>query len=642
MQSCKFLHLVHKTKQQPMKIIIFLWLLLASTVLGYAREAPLTVPSKVEAVTVFLQGAQVARTVRISLRPGDYQYRLENLSPYIDPQSIRVKAPGDFIIKSVFFQRNYLDSTQQSDEQQALAIRLDSLRHRIARQQANVAVLNEEEALLMANRTLSGANESVSITQLEAVANFFRTRLTELKHQQTTINFALEALENERQRVAQQQNRLSAQPEEPSGEIIVTVLSEQPETVVLEVSYTVGQASWYPTYDVRVTDVESPVRLVYKANVHQRTGEDWNEVKLTFSNANPQQNNTRPILSPWLVDFYRPAANRRPVSSLPYADYYAGSQVRGQVTSVAGESVPGANVMVKGTTVGTVANVDGYYQLALPQNAQALVFSSIGYHPQEVPVYGEEINVALKENVQALEEVVVVGYEAELQGRVAGVAVKESEARQKSVPVSQVVQPTTVSFSVAIPYTIPSDGENYTVDMQNLSIPAAYEYFCAPKLGTDVFLTALVTDWEQHNLMAGEANIFFEDTFVGRSVLDVDQPSDTLTVSLGKDLGISVSRTRMDDYTEKNFFGTSRRERTGYEIALRSNKAQTVRIVVKDQVPVSTHEQIRITPLETTGADYDHQTGLLTWSLELPPAETKRLELAYEVKYPKGKQVVLD
>ncbi len=199
-----------------------------------------------------------------------------------------------------------------------------------------------------------------------------------------------------------------------------------------------------------------------------------------------------------------------------------------------------------------------------------------------------------------------------------------------------------MSFAVDIPYTVPSNGENYTVEMQDLSIPATYEYFTAPKVSETVFLTALITDWEPYNLMAGEASIFFEDTFVGRSVLDVDQPSDTLTVSLGQDRGISVSRTRVADYSEKNFFGTTRSEQVGYELTLRSNKAQAVSIVMEDQVPVSANEQIRVDVEETSKADYNEATGLLRWSLELPPAETKRLRLRYEVKYPKDERVDLN
>ncbi len=626
------------------KLLIALALGIVCT--GYVNGLPTPVTSRVMAVTVFLNGAQVTRATTITLPGGEAQYRLEKLSPYVDAQSIRVRAAGDLMIKSVFYQRNYLDTTQQSDENQALTTRLEELRRQIARQGARLVVLEEEEALLIANRTLGGRNESVTTAQLEAVADFFRERLTELKQQQTTLRFAIEDLKSEQQRLSRQRNGLNAEREEPSGEIIVTVRAEKRGTVDLEVSYTVAQAGWYPTYDVRVADVASPVQLLYQANVQQQTGEDWTEVKLTFSNANPQQNSTKPTLSPWYLDFYQPVAQRiRGAASLSNASV---GQVRGRVTDQAdGNSIPGANVLVQGTTVGTVANVDGQYQLALPQNAQALVFSSVGYVSQAVPIYGAEINVALENDIQALEEVVVTGYGSELQGRVAGVQVEKKKERQKPVPVSAVVQPTTVSFAVDIPYTIPSNGENYTVEMQDLSIPATYEYFTAPKVSKEVFLTALITDWQPYNLMAGEASIFFEDTFVGRSVLDVDQPDDTLTVSLGQDRGISVSRTRVADYSEKNFFGTTRSEQVGYEIALRSNKAQAVNIVVEDQVPVSTNEQIRVEVEESSSADYSEATGLLRWSFELPAAggpaaETKKLRFGYAVKYPKDKRVDLD
>ena len=83
---------------------------------GYAAPSPQLVASDVKSVTVFLDGAQVNRIARVSLQTGDVRYRLEQLSPYIDPQSIRVAAKGDLIIKSVFFQRNYLDSLQKTRE----------------------------------------------------------------------------------------------------------------------------------------------------------------------------------------------------------------------------------------------------------------------------------------------------------------------------------------------------------------------------------------------------------------------------------------------------------------------------------------------------------------------------------------------
>ncbi len=150
-------------------------LLIAVAVASHAAD-PTPVASRVESVTVFLTGAQVTRAARITLPVGETQYHLEKLSPYVDAQSIRVRAAGDLVIKSVFYQRNYLDTTQQSAENQALTSRMEELRRQIARQEARLAVLEEEEALLVANRTLGGNNEAITTAQLQAMADFSSAR----------------------------------------------------------------------------------------------------------------------------------------------------------------------------------------------------------------------------------------------------------------------------------------------------------------------------------------------------------------------------------------------------------------------------------------------------------------------------------
>src|SRR5690606_30097991 len=78
-------------------------------------------------------------------------------------------------------------------------------------------------------------------------------------------------------------------------------------------------------------------------------------------------------------------------------------QVTGQVTDEAGEAIPGATVLVKGTTTGTATDLDGGYQLSVPTDA-VLVFSFIGYQPQEVEVGNRsEINVTLVSDFASLE-----------------------------------------------------------------------------------------------------------------------------------------------------------------------------------------------------------------------------------------------
>ena len=112
--------------------------------------------------------------------------------------------------------------------------------------------------------------------------------------------------------------------------------------------------------------------------------------------------------------------------------------VTGSVTAEAdGMGLPGVNVLVKGSSTGTVTDVDGQYRLNVPNENDTLVFSSIGYLTQEVPVNGRSvIDISLAEDVQSLEEVVVVGY---------GTQKKENLTAAISNITSQEIQTTTHS-----------------------------------------------------------------------------------------------------------------------------------------------------------------------------------------------------
>jgi TonB-linked SusC/RagA family outer membrane protein len=118
--------------------------------------------------------------------------------------------------------------------------------------------------------------------------------------------------------------------------------------------------------------------------------------------------------------------------------------IRGKITSESGEPLVGATVVVKGTTIGTVTDLDGNYVLSnIPSGDVTLVVSYIGYISKEVPPGGDVVNVALKEDVVGLEEVVVIGYGAvkksDLTGSVSTVGSDEISAFP-SLNVAQAIQ----------------------------------------------------------------------------------------------------------------------------------------------------------------------------------------------------------
>ena len=177
------------------------------------------------------------------------------------------------------------------------------------------------------------------------------------------------------------------------------------------------------------------------------------------------------------------------------------------------------------------------------------------------------------------------------------------------------------------------------VDIRNYEMKADYRYAVAPKLDVDAFLMARATGWEEFSLLPGEANIFFEGTFVAKSFIDPNSIKDTLAISLGRDKRIVVKREKLKDFTSRKVIGGSQRASYAWEISLRNTKSESVRISVEDHIPVSQNKEIEVTLVDKGGAAYNANTGKLGWELTLQPNETRKLVYKFDVKYPKDKQV---
>ncbi len=106
---------------------------------------------------------------------------------------------------------------------------------------------------------------------------------------------------------------------------------------------------------------------------------------------------------------------------------YAQSTVSGTVTSSeSGEALPGVNVIVKGTTQGTVTDIEGNYNLSVPDNAETLSFTFIGFTSQDVAINGRStLDVQMGTDTKQLSEVVVTALGIERDERSLGYAVQE-------------------------------------------------------------------------------------------------------------------------------------------------------------------------------------------------------------------------
>ncbi|HBE40963.1 MAG TPA: SusC/RagA family TonB-linked outer membrane protein, partial [Bacteroidales bacterium] len=129
--------------------------------------------------------------------------------------------------------------------------------------------------------------------------------------------------------------------------------------------------------------------------------------------------------------------------------------VTGNITdSENGAPMPGVNIQVKGTTIGTISDAGGRYSIISPNQATVLVFSFIGYISQEIPVAGKSvIDVMLVPEVTSLEEVVVIGYGTQRKVNLTGavdVVTSENLASRPAAQTSQLLQGQAPSMMISL------------------------------------------------------------------------------------------------------------------------------------------------------------------------------------------------
>ncbi len=213
-------------------------------------------------------------------------------------------------------------------------------------------------------------------------------------------------------------------------------------------------------------------------------------------------------------------------------------------------------------------------------------------------------------------------------------------AKMESVQVQVNQNQLSSDFEIMNPYSIPSDGKEYQVDIQKYELKANYIYEATPKLDADAFLTAKITNWEDLSLTAGSANVYFDGAYVGATYFNPSQTGDTLTVSLGRDKKITIKREKLKDLSGSKLFGSNRERSFTYAISVKNGKTAPLNITILDQVPVSNAKEIEVKMGDNSGADYNSETGIVKWNLIIQPSETQKKNLSFSVKYPKDKQVV--
>lgn len=205
---------------------------------------------------------------------------------------------------------------------------------------------------------------------------------------------------------------------------------------------------------------------------------------------------------------------------------------------------------------------------------------------------------------------------------------------------------TSVVFSIPGNNSISDNYEEHKLGITQLFFDAELEYNSVPKLSPFAYLTAIASNNSEFPLLAGKTNIFLDNSFVAHSKLKLVAPNEKFITSLGVDEGIHIEHKLLNRFAkEEGVFSKKGKKLFEFKILVKNNKKLDCKIKIKDQIPISQNQDVKVELLEPKIKENSESLkkmddGTIEWVLNLNPAEKAALNLKFSVEYPKEESLV--
>ena len=294
--------------------LLFILLILCYSFTALAETHAFSAASRINSVTVYADRAQVTRNAAVALKPGTNLVSFDALPQLMMEDSLRVEGSGagrariaGITVKTVYLERLQEKRVQELEQEiQTLNRKVDSI-------EARRKGLASQRAFIDSIRVGWGERISRDLTlgkpstaELGEAARFVGDGIGKVEEGLYDAEVAKKPL---LERIAALQKELEQARGSRKKEVRSVEVAMEAERAMdfsLTLSYLVGQAHWEPSYDVRLGADGSSAELTYRAQVWQKSGEDWPAVKLSLSSASPEAAGAPPELVPWQVSLYEP------------------------------------------------------------------------------------------------------------------------------------------------------------------------------------------------------------------------------------------------------------------------------------------------------------------------------------------------
>jgi len=354
------------------------FLVLATLCFGclFTLHAQKQVSAKLDSVTVFLRGATLYHSANATLKSGSQEIVIDGLSPDIALNSLKVQANG-VLISAMEFEKDYITPKEETAKIKKLSDSLDFYQKQLQEARDELTV-HQHLLKMLTDGTLNNMEKkdgTVTVAEINANMELYTSKAKTLQSSINQDNKKIEKLVETVNRLKMQINQDKQDSDVETGVVYLSISVPNSVTTVFNISYYTEDAGWQPHYDINIPGLDKPITMQAKAEVQQETGLDWNNVRLTLSNARPNRTNTVPVFRTWFLRFARNySADMSDARSNRASNYVSSSNVSAALSSCEGvTATDGTNKKVVSTRMEDYISIDEQdvhvnYKIAVPYN----------------------------------------------------------------------------------------------------------------------------------------------------------------------------------------------------------------------------------------------------------------------------------
>ncbi|QKK04316.1 MAG: mucoidy inhibitor MuiA family protein [Pseudomonadota bacterium] len=592
-----------------MKKLFFLILAICLVMPAAADAAAETVTadSKITAVTVYANRAAVTRTARVKIGKGAQEVVFGGLPAQIDTDSLRVEGRSRATVTiGALMHKQVISQELTSERERELNEKLQLLRDQIASENIGLEALQERQNLVgrIGDNTPLQRDEEFQPVEFHPeewakAAQAVQQDMSETLRMKQQHDMKIRKLN---EAVAQITEELRSQRtgQRSSYQVTVPLDSSAAADMTIELTYQVQNASWHPIYDARLETAEKGrLELVQYGAVKQLSGEDWNDVALTLSTAQPQRGTSPPAFSPmWLMK-----RNYDDMTSEEYRRAVEDTNVkRAEIAKrIGGAALP--------TPIG---QVQGQLDVSRDEEEQ-----NIGTDPLQ------EWRRTAK----------------------ASRAKKPGQKQARFVAANIETGGFISEYKVAGPATILSDNTESKLLVGSFETESKLEVHVQPAQTTEAFLVAHSKLKGETPILPGPVSLFRDGAYIGKSRFPLLRPEEEHNLSFGIDDQISVKRNKLKDKRKEDglIIKESIIERN-FVSDIQNLRKTPVDIRLREVIPVSKSGDVKIEILkDKTSAGYktdvENIAGLTEWVFTLKPEQKQEMRLGWKVTWPKDQNL---